>query len=65
MSQYIITLKKGASDEDVEALKKDIVASGGSIKHNHTLFKGVTATIPGVHTDVLKKHDPIDTVEAD
>jgi len=64
-SQYIIKLKDDVPDSEVAKVKREIEASGGSIKHTHTLFKGFTATIPGVHAKTLESNQHIDSIEAD
>ncbi|RPB25781.1 hypothetical protein L211DRAFT_835831, partial [Terfezia boudieri ATCC MYA-4762] len=37
---YIITLKDDATDADLQAVKDQVVASGGKIVHEYDLIKG-------------------------
>ncbi|KAF8434682.1 peptidase inhibitor I9 [Terfezia claveryi] len=60
---YIITLKEDATDAEVQAVKDQVVASGGKIEHDYPLIKGFSATLPAIHT--LESHPKVLYIEKD
>lgn len=49
----------------VQKVKDEVVASGGSIQHEYTLFPGFSAKLPEVHALSLQTHPHIDGIEED
>ncbi|KAK2740559.1 hypothetical protein FQN57_006063 [Myotisia sp. PD_48] len=39
---YNVTLKPGATDEDLEKAKEEVIETGGEIRHQYKLIKGFT-----------------------
>ncbi|KAK0507469.1 hypothetical protein JMJ35_009992 [Cladonia borealis] len=57
-TMYNITLKPGASPEQLEKAKESARQQGGTIKHEFTLIKGFTVEFPNetVHTLQTDEH---------
>ncbi|KAF2713112.1 hypothetical protein K504DRAFT_461690 [Pleomassaria siparia CBS 279.74] len=64
MPAYNVTLKSGASPEELEAAKKKVTDSGGKIVNEFKLIKGFTAEFPKDAVHSLETNDHV-TVEAD
>ncbi|KAF2279348.1 uncharacterized protein EI97DRAFT_455607 [Westerdykella ornata] len=64
MPAYNVTLKKGASKEDVEAAKKKAVDQGGKITNEFTIIPGFTVEFPEDKVSVLESDENL-TVEKD
>ncbi|KAH6631568.1 hypothetical protein F5144DRAFT_602378 [Chaetomium tenue] len=65
MPSYIITCKKDASDDQVEAAKQHARDQGGQIGHEYSLIKGFQVTFPEDTVQTMKSHDSVDAVELD
>ncbi|PSN71288.1 hypothetical protein BS50DRAFT_570681 [Corynespora cassiicola Philippines] len=59
-----VTLKSGASPDELEAAKKKVTDQGGKITNEFTLIKGFTAEFPPDKVSALETNEHI-TVEAD
>ncbi|KAK3201465.1 hypothetical protein GRF29_185g1062729 [Pseudopithomyces chartarum] len=59
-----VTLKSGASPEELENAKKQVQEKGGKITNEFTLIKGFTAEFPDDQVNALETNEHI-TVEAD
>ncbi|CAN6598945.1 protease B inhibitor 2 [Trichomonascus vanleenenianus] len=66
-TNYIVKFKDDVSDIDYKKVLNDVKSAGGSIVHEHTLFKGFTAKLPDdrVTSLSLHEHPHIDHVEKD
>ncbi|OCL05859.1 hypothetical protein AOQ84DRAFT_390585 [Glonium stellatum] len=64
MPTYNVTLKQGATDDDLQKAKKEVTDQGGKIVNEFKLVKGFTAEFPEDSVHALKSNDQI-TVEAD
>lgn len=64
MSTFNVTLKEGASPEELENAKKTVEDQGGKITHTFSLIKGFTVEFPPNAVYALKSNNHI-TVEAD
>ncbi|OCK76801.1 hypothetical protein K432DRAFT_428466 [Lepidopterella palustris CBS 459.81] len=64
MSTINVTLKSGASPEELDNAKKTVTDQGGKIINEFKLIKGFTAQFPPDNVHSLKTNDHI-TVEAD
>ncbi|KAK4041371.1 peptidase inhibitor I9 [Parachaetomium inaequale] len=68
MSSYIVTFKADATDAEVQEVKDDVVAKGGTVEHEYSLIKGFsfkTPEVSGFSVDTLSAHPNVETVEAD
>lgn len=65
LKSYIITLKESASDVDYSAVKLKISELGGKIVDEFSLIKGFTAKLPAVHSELIKDHEHVFSVEED
>ncbi|KAF2245501.1 hypothetical protein BU26DRAFT_568080 [Trematosphaeria pertusa] len=59
-----VTLKSGASPEQLENAKKQVQDQGGKVTHEFSLIKGFTAEFPADKVHTLESNDHV-TVEAD
>ncbi|PVH99737.1 hypothetical protein DM02DRAFT_672470 [Periconia macrospinosa] len=59
-----VTLKSGASKEELDKAKSHVQEQGGKITNEFTLIKGFTAEFPEDKVHTLSTNDHI-TVEAD
>ncbi|EKG14278.1 Proteinase inhibitor propeptide [Macrophomina phaseolina MS6] len=59
-----VTLKEGASPEQLEQAKKAVSEQGGKVTHEFKLIKGFTAEFPEGTVHSLSTNDHV-TVEAD
>ncbi|KAF2010431.1 hypothetical protein BU24DRAFT_427561 [Aaosphaeria arxii CBS 175.79] len=64
MPAYNVTLKSGASPDELEAAKKKVTDQGGKIINEFSLIKGFTAEFPADKVNALETNEHI-TVEAD
>ncbi|QDS70608.1 hypothetical protein FKW77_000387 [Venturia effusa] len=64
MSTVMITLKKGASPEQLDIAKKEAIDQGGEIIHESKLIKSITVKFPADAVYTLATNDHY-TVEAD
>jgi hypothetical protein len=64
MPAFNVTLKSGASTEELEKAKKTVTDQGGKIINEFTLVKGFTAEFPKDAVHSLESNDHV-TVEAD
>lgn len=62
---YIVTLKETASDADVSTVKSKIADLGGKITNEFSLIKGFVAQLPAVHSQSIKDHEHVASVEED
>ncbi|CAF9934192.1 MAG: hypothetical protein ALECFALPRED_005882 [Alectoria fallacina] len=58
-TMYNITLKQGASPEQIDKAKESAKSQGGTIKHEFTLIKGFTVEFPNETVHTLKTDDHI------
>lgn len=65
LKSYIVTLKESVSDADISSFKQKISDLGGSIYNEFLLIKGFAIKLPAVHTDSIKDHDHVATIEED
>ncbi|KAI4126676.1 MAG: hypothetical protein LQ347_004867 [Umbilicaria vellea] len=56
---YNVTLKEGASPEELSKAKDTARSQGGDIKHEFTLIKGFTVDFPKDQVGVLETNDHI------
>lgn len=59
-----VTLKEGASADELEKAKKSVADQGGKVTHEFKLIKGFTAEFPADTVHSLATNDHV-TVEAD
>ncbi|KAK8223230.1 hypothetical protein HDK90DRAFT_499808 [Phyllosticta capitalensis] len=64
MPNVNVTLKEGASEEELQKAKKTVKEQGGKIINEFKLIKGFTAEFPADKVSVLSTNDHI-TVEED
>ncbi|KAH9871146.1 hypothetical protein J1614_006721 [Plenodomus biglobosus] len=64
MPQYNVTLKNGASAEDLDQAKQHVKDQGGKIVSEFTLIKGFTASFDDNVFTTLQSNDKV-TVEHD
>ncbi|KAK7518047.1 hypothetical protein IWX49DRAFT_50169 [Phyllosticta citricarpa] len=64
MPNVNVTLKEGASPEELEKAKKTVTDQGGKIINEFKLIKGFTAELPADNVSILSTNDHI-TVEED
>ncbi|ROT38708.1 protease propeptide/inhibitor [Sodiomyces alkalinus F11] len=62
---YIVTCKKDATPEQVQAAKQHAIDQGGKIGHEYSLIKGFSVTFDSDSIRTLEEHEHIDAVEAD
>ncbi|CAI7589889.1 unnamed protein product [Penicillium bialowiezense] len=65
MPTYLVTAKKDASPEEVEATKQHARDQGGEIKHEYSLIKGFSVAFPNDAVTTLESHEHVDNVELD
>lgn len=65
LKQYIVTLKDSCSDSQVSEIKSKIEGMGGKITNEFSLIKGFTAKLPEVHSESIKGHDSVHSIEED
>ncbi|CAH6723798.1 protease B inhibitor 2 [[Candida] jaroonii] len=65
IKQYIVTLKETSSDKEVSDIKKQISSLGGEITNEFSLIKGFTAKLPEVHSESIKGHGSVHSIEED
>lgn len=65
LKSYIVTLKQTVTDADVSSFKQKITELGGSISSEFLLIKGFAIKLPSIHTDSIKDHDHVATIEED
>ncbi|CAF9926783.1 hypothetical protein IMSHALPRED_007046 [Imshaugia aleurites] len=58
-TMYSITLKQGASADEIDKAKESAKAQGGTVKHEFTLIKGFTVEFPNETVHTLKTDDHI------
>ncbi|KAK2758217.1 hypothetical protein FQN54_004061 [Arachnomyces sp. PD_36] len=54
-----VTLKTGASQEELDKAKEQAKSQGGAIRHEYTLIKGFTVEYPEDHVQTLQTTDHI------
>ncbi|KAI1918552.1 hypothetical protein LOZ58_002460 [Ophidiomyces ophidiicola] len=54
MVMFNVTLKKEATNEDLEKAKEEARKTGGTIRHEYKLIKGFTVEYPDDHVHVLQ-----------
>jgi len=59
MPMYNVTLKEGASPEELNKAKEKSKSEGGEIKHEFTLIKGFTVEFPEDKVGVLSTNEHI------
>ncbi|KAL8807205.1 MAG: hypothetical protein Q9182_000887 [Xanthomendoza sp. 2 TL-2023] len=59
MPIYNITLKEGASPDQLSKAKDDAKNQGGEVKHEFTLIKGFTVEFPHDHVTTLETNEHI------
>ncbi|KAF2456222.1 hypothetical protein BDY21DRAFT_348269 [Lineolata rhizophorae] len=64
MPSINVTLKEGASPDQLDAAKKAVADQGGKVVHEYKLIKGFTAEFPPDAVHTMKTNEHI-TVEAD
>nr|OQO16330.1 hypothetical protein B0A51_16028 [Rachicladosporium sp. CCFEE 5018] len=64
MPQINVSLKEGASPDQLESAKKQVTDQGGKIEHEFKLVKGFTASFPADKVHSLSSNEHIN-VEAD
>ncbi|CDZ98320.1 Proteinase inhibitor, propeptide [Phaffia rhodozyma] len=65
---YIVTFKDSAKTEDIEAFYKDIEGQGSTVhkkKHDSSILKYASASLPENLASDLKSHDLIESIEED
>ncbi|KAL4933743.1 uncharacterized protein BDV17DRAFT_250403 [Aspergillus undulatus] len=65
MPSYIVSLKKSATDEEVQAVKDNAVSNGGTITHEYKLIKAFAVSVPEVSTLSFEGHPHVERVEED
>ncbi|KAA6409782.1 MAG: hypothetical protein FRX48_06394 [Lasallia pustulata] len=56
---YNVTLKEGASPEELSKAKETAKSQGGDIKHEFTLIKGFTVDFPADKVGVLETNEHV------
>jgi len=64
MPIYNVTLKEGASPDELNKAKESAKSAGGEIKHEFTLIKGFTVEFPDDKVGTLQTNEHIN-VEQD
>ncbi|KAL2153035.1 hypothetical protein VTH82DRAFT_4190 [Thermothelomyces myriococcoides] len=65
MPSFIVTCKKDATPEQVEAAKQHARNQGGQIGHEYSLIKGFQVTFPEDTVHTLESHEHVEAVEKD
>ncbi|KAL2260226.1 hypothetical protein VTK26DRAFT_5852 [Humicola hyalothermophila] len=65
MPSYIVTCKKDATPEQVEAAKQHARDQGGKIGHEYTLIKGFQVTFDEGTVNTMASHEHVEGVELD
>ncbi|KAL2189449.1 protease propeptide/inhibitor [Thermothelomyces heterothallicus CBS 203.75] len=64
-ASYIVTCKKDATAEQVEAAKQHARDQGGQIGHEYSLIKGFQVLFPEDTIHTLENHEHVEAVERD
>ncbi|BFZ53144.1 hypothetical protein PYCC9005_000167 [Savitreella phatthalungensis] len=64
-SDFIVTFKDSATQQEYDDSKKKIQDAGGSIKTEYTLIKGYAASFPDEHVSTLEAIAGVESVEPD
>ncbi|KAK4121728.1 protease propeptide/inhibitor [Parathielavia appendiculata] len=65
MPSYIVTCKKDATPEQVEAAKQHARDQGGKIGHEYSLIKGFQVTFDEGTVSTMENHEHVEAVEQD
>ncbi|KAL5594372.1 hypothetical protein BROUX41_001307 [Berkeleyomyces rouxiae] len=63
MPSYMVTLKKGSTDEEVTAAKELAQKQGGEITDEFTLIKGFAVSYPEGTVQTLENHPTVQSFE--
>lgn len=64
-SKYIVRLSDSATEADLNNTISSFERNGGSITHQHTLFKGFTGVIPDNKVSAFEATPGIEAIEKD
>ncbi|KAI1201377.1 hypothetical protein F5X97DRAFT_290339 [Nemania serpens] len=65
MPSYIVTLKDGATPEEIAEAKQHVKDQGGKITHEYSLIKGFAVEFPEDSVSALASHKHVKAVEPD
>lgn len=65
LTDFQVRFKDSINDVDFQKAIDQVKSAGGKIVHEHTLFKGFTASLPSDHVTALSAHPELDGIEKD